>query len=320
MRKPANLLRAGVVFAVAAWGGVATAQEAPERPLNRVADGNFESGFVSLRLPPDAPLPMFWGGWVSRGRRVPLMPANDSFDDGRSLRIVATASDPVQVMQDLPVNGRGYGARFAFLIEEGEQSVRLLQRGGDGRLDTARPAFEATISTERMRFTTPDGSWEIVVPVTPGAWHVLSVVADPRTGAQSVRLDGAPLIALPGVAPGRATTLMLGGVAGERGVFRYDAIEIVSLTDLEMMIAREAADRLDEPLRATIRARLSAAATALERGSHVLALPELTVARGLLRGSAPELVNAGRVLDDLIDLVEADETRFESSTRGEVGV
>lgn len=311
MRKPANLLRAVPLVLALAWTGSAVAQE---QPLNRVADGDFESGFVSLQLPATAPIPMFWGGWASRGRRAPLVLDGDGVDGGRSVRIVATPEDPVQLVQDLPLNGRGYGIRLAFLLEEGVQTVRLLRRGDDGQPDGAQPAFEATISAQAMRFTTPDGSWQIDVPVRTGGWHVLSVFADPRTGAQSVRFDGAPLIALPGVAAGRASTLMIGGVGGERGVFRYDAVEVLSLIDLEMTLVRTQAEELDDPSRDDILDRLSAAAIALERGSEILALPELGVARRMVLGSAGDAVELGRALDELIDLVESERDGREAET------
>lgn len=310
MRKPANLLRAGLALIVVAWAASVAAQE---RPLNRIADGDFESGFVSLRLPPGAPLPMFWGGWASRGQRAPLMLEGNSFDGDRSLRVVATVSDPVQVMQDLPLNARGYGMRLAFLIEEGVQTVRLLRRDEAGAVDAALPAFEATISPEAMRFTTPDGTWQIDLPVARGTWHLLSVVADPRTGAQSVQLDGTPLIALPGVAPGSASTLVVGADGARRGVFRYDAVEVVSLIDLELTTLREALARLDEPLPDALLDRLAAAAAALERGSQLLALPELAVARDLLRRSSPDAGDLERRLDDLIDLAEADREKRQAA-------
>lgn len=312
MRKPANLLRAALALLAISWVG---STEAQEQALNRVADGGFESGFVSLRLSPDAPFPMFWGGWATRGERTPLMIEGDGFDGGRMLRLVATPDDPVQVMQDLPLSTRGYGLRLALLIEEGVQTVRLLHRGEGGQPNGAQPAFEATISAEGMRFTTPDGSWQVDVPVAVGSWHVLSVFADPRTGAQSVRFDGAPLIALPGVALERASTLMIGGLGGERGVFRYDGVEVVSLLDLEMITIRAAAERLEGPLRDDLLGRLSAAARALERGSEILALPELGAARRMLAGNAPAVVNLERALDDLVELVESDREESTSTTR-----
>ena len=303
MRKPGNLMPVVAALVVVSWGSTAQAQE---RPLNRVADGDFESGFLSLQLPATAPLPMFWGGWASHGSRAPLVLDGDSFDGGRSLRVVAAPSDPVQVMQDLPLNGHGYEMRLAFLIEEGVQTVRLLHRGDDGQPDGTLPAFEATLSTEAIRFATPDGSWRIDMPVTAGRWHTLSVFADPRTGAQSVRLDGAPLIALPGVAARRPSTLMMGGVAGGRGIFRYDAVEVVSLIDRELNLIRGAALQLDAPLRDEVLGRISAATMALERGSELLALPELGIARRLLRGESAERAALGAALDDLIELVESD--------------
>jgi hypothetical protein len=307
MRKPAKIGGLLVAFGLL-WADYAVAQE---RSLNRVADGDFESGFVSLSLPAAEQFPMFSGGWASRGRRVPDAVQETAFEGLVSMRIDTRPADPLQVIQDLPVNSPAYGMRFAFFIERGSQTVRLLDAWDRGRPDSGTPAFEARISTTGIRFTTPAGSWQFDGDVAPRQWHTLSVIADPRTDTQSVRLDGVPLILLPGVSPGRPSTIVLGGSATDSGAFRYDAIEVMSLVDLELSMLRDAVSTLDIAARGAIGERLAAAAAALDRGSTVLALPELGVARNMLGTTALATENLRLAIEELMELMEASSERSE---------
>ncbi len=295
------------------WSTYAMAQE---HSLNRVADGGFESGFVGLNLPAAAQFPMFSGGWASRGSRVPDLVQEKTFEGLVSMRIDTRPADPLQVIQDLPINSPAYGMRFAFFIERGSQTVRLLYAWDHRLPDSGTPAFEGRISATGIRFTTPAGSWQFDGDIAPRQWHTLSVIADPRTDTQSVRLDGVPLISLPGVSPRRPSTIVLGGGTTDTGTFRYDAIEVVSLVDLELSMIRDAVAILDIPARAAIGDRLAAAAAALDRGSSALALPELGVARNMLGSTTLATENLRLAITQLIQLMEASNERSERRRRG----
>jgi hypothetical protein len=284
---------------------VASHALAQQEDVNRVADGDFENGFVSLSLPASAHFPMFSGGWASRGGRAPEVVNGDAYEGALSLRLVSRPTDPLQIIQDLPVNSSSYGMRFAFLIEDGDQTIRLLDGWDRGSPASGTPAFEARISSAGIDFATPAGSWRVTTPIAPLEWHALSVIADPRTGTHSVRLDGVPLMALPGVSTRRPSTIIFGGVAGASGTFRYDAVEVMSLVDLELATIRDGVARLDIPTRDAVLDRLAAAGAALTRGSETLALPELGVARNMLGTSALATENLRRALADLIELIEA---------------
>jgi len=308
MRKPApaRLLIAAAVVTV--WTGAANAQE---RSLNRVADGDFEAGAVALSLPAVAQFPLFSGGWASRGARLPQAVAADPFEGVASLRLATTPDDPLQLLQDIPLNSSAYGLRFAFFIESGVQTVRLLNDWNRGAPAAGTPAFEARLSAGAIVFTTPAGSWRLPLDITPGEWHALSIIADPRSGNQNVRLDGQPLIALPGISTRRPSTLILGGGADDSGTFRYDAVELISLADLELSTIRATVARLDIPARDDVLDRLAAAGAALQRGSQTLALPELGVARNMLGASALATENLRVAIAELIELLEASNEKVE---------
>jgi hypothetical protein len=306
MRKsaPARLLIAAAM--VLLWAGTAHAQEPG---LNRVADGDFEAGSVALSLPAVAQFPMFSGGWASRGARLPQAIDSGSFEGTSSLRLVTTLDDPVQLLQDVPLNSAAYGLRFAFLIESGVQTVRLVDDWDRSAPSSGTPAFAARLSAGAIVFTTPAGSWHLAVNIERGEWHALSVIADPRSGNQTVGLDGKPLVTLPGLSVHRPFTLILGGGADDSGTFRYDAVELISLVDLELSTIRATVAHLDITARDDVLDRLAAAGTALQRGSPALALPELAVARSVLEASAPATENLRGALTELIELLEASSDR-----------
>jgi hypothetical protein len=302
MRKPL----APLVLTAACWGllvpGSASAQQ--DR-LNRVADGGFEGTGVSLSLPATTPFPMFSGGWASRGDGLPEVVENRSFRGAAALRLRTAPERPLQVLQDVPLTGPAFGMRFAFLIEGGEQTLRLLERWDRNAPSAGTPAFEARISAGGITFTTPAGTWRAEVAIGPDRWHALSVIADPRSGAQTVRLDGVALITLPGMPSRTPSTLILAGGDADAGSFVYDDIEVLSLVDLELATIRAAVGLLELATRDELLDRFAVAAVALERGSEALALPELRAARRLLAAREPATENLAQAVDELIDLVEA---------------
>jgi len=307
MRKPVTTRAVAAGLAALLWTAAAAAQEAD---LNRVTDGDFEVG-VSLSLPAAAQFPMFSGGWASRGTLLPELARDRAFAGESSLRLRTAPDSPLQVLQDVPTDSPSYGLRFAFMIEEGTQTVRLLSGWDRGTPAGGTAAFEARLSTSGIVFATPAGSWRVATELEPGTWHALSVIADPRSGGQNVRLDGQPLINLPGIAEQRVSTIILAGGAADDGVFRYDAVELISLVDLELTTIRDAVERIDLPAREAILDRLTAAGMALRRGSGPLALPELAVARNMLGNSELATENLRLALAELIELIEAADGRVE---------
>jgi len=248
---------------------------------------DFEDGFVGLSLPAAPQFPIFSGGWASRGARVPGAVAQAAFEGRLSMRIASRPADPLQLIQDLPVNSPAYGMRVVFLIEQGSQTVRLLNAWDRGEPDSGIPAFAAGISTSGISFTTPAGSWRVDADISALEWHAMSVIADPRSGTQNVRLDGLPLIELPGVSERSPSTIVLGGSGADAGVIRA-AVAVLEIAAQPAILDR-----------------LSAARAALDRGSTALALPELGVARNMLGTTALATENLRRALAELIELIEA---------------
>jgi hypothetical protein len=306
MRKPvigtSTLAVAAVVVAVT----TATAQE---RVRNRVAGGDFESAGVSLVLPAAAGFPVFSGGWASRGTRTLEIVGDNPFAGVGALRIETRPNDSVEVIQDLPLADAGYALHFAFLIEDGSQTVRLLSDWDRQTPSSGVPAFEARISTSGIRFATPAGVWRWSAPISPREWHSLSVIADPRLGTQNVRFDGAVTMSMPGVPFLRRSTLVLAGSPEDAGAFRYDAFTMVTLADLELAAITDAAAAWADPARTAFLARVAAARAALERGSGALALAELDMAQGLLTPSRARTADLYRALSELIALIEANTRR-----------
>ena len=321
MRKTPTLVTGMAALGLLAAATLAAAQEAQ---LNRVADGGFESGFVSLSLPAGARLPMFSGGWASRGSRTPeIIERPGGYQGARALRVASRPDDPLLLLQDLPFNGAGFGLRLAFRVEEGSQTIRLLTDWDRHDPAGGQIAFAVTIHPASLTFATPGGQWEIPADLAAGNWHTLSVLADPRSGVQSIDLDGRQVLALPGVPAQRPATLLLGGADRQSGSFLYDAVEVVSLVDLEIGLLREAGVRLDPGARGALLGRLDAVVMALDRGAPALALPELDAARTLLGwsrqrtladrdGTAASLRTAALIaemegaVDSLIELIAID--------------
>jgi hypothetical protein len=192
--------------------------------------------------------------------------------------------------------------RFAFLIENGQQTVRLLEGWNRADPSSGTPTFEARISSGGIEFVTAAGRWRTAVVIEPDRWHTLTVIADPRVGTHDIRLDGTALISLPRSNALRPSTFIAGGTSAS--TFRYDAIEVMSLVDLELAAIRDNVARLDVPVGAAVLDRLAAAGLALARGSTALAVPELGVARNMLGNSALATEDLRRALTDLMDLIE----------------
>ena len=320
MRKTRTLtwlcLLGTVLAAAPAW--------AQEPRLNRVADGGFENGFVSLTLPAMQRFPMVANGWASRGRRIPEMieGADAAYEGLRALRLTTQPGEDLHLIQNLPLNGGGYVVQFAFYYEAGTQTVSLLAAWDRGTPGDGNPAFAATISAAGIDVQTPEGRWTVALPLTASQWYVLRVVADPREQSQSVYLDGSQVLLLPGTAASTPRTLVIGNSGETGGTFRYDAIEAFSLIDIELEALRQAARRLQDPIRGWTLRRFDAAASALSQNAPTLALPELDVANSLV-ASAMLSVDAapgdlrstiagyrlalelGRGIDDLIELIDA---------------
>ena len=301
MRKPRKKLGilAGVFVLIGA--GSVLAQE---RGLNRVVDGDFENGVVSLSLPAVSRFPVFSGGWASRGQRVPDIVEGRAFAGTRSVRLASRPQDTLQLIQDLPFNSPAFGLRFAFLIEDGSQRVRLLGGWDRGEADDVAAVFEARLSTSGIGFTTAAGTWQINGDIAPYEWHTLTVIADPRRGTHNIWLDGRSVMSLPGVSGERPSTILIGGDVADSGSFRYDAVEVLSLVDLELATIRDSVAALDHSSRTALLARIGAAASALDRGAPTLALPELGVSRNMLGTTNLAHESLRSAIAELIELIE----------------
>ena len=291
------------------WTVVAAAQLVPAVAFamqvgtpRKVADGGFETGSISLSLPAVEDFPMVANGWASRGGHVPAIvdDALLAFAGKRSLRLTSGPDDRIHLIQDLPLTTAGFALQFAFRIERGSQSVQVVS-GWDRRVPVGGDVlFGTTLSAAGLEVTTPGGRWQLARPLATNTWHLLSIVADPRTGLQSVHLDGVNVLSLPGSPSAGPVTLVLGDAGGSaESVFGYDAIELTLLADLELAAIRAAVDEsIGDPSRAWIVRRLDTAMVALERGAVPLALPELRVAARLAVG-APWNGSGGRAGLDL---------------------
>ncbi|MFQ5743346.1 MAG: hypothetical protein ACE5HV_07130 [Acidobacteriota bacterium] len=271
------------VFLAAGW---LFAREAD--PLNRVADGDFEAGFVSLSLPAVDHFPLVINGWATRGTPVPeiINDSNQAFEGSHALRLRSHPREPVHLLQDLPLSTTSYRLELAFYPEAGRQAVKLLS-GWDREVPGSEQfAIGIFLSADGWQVITPAGRWSLDQPISTDRWHSLEVVSDARTDVQTVALDGHLAVSLPGLPVAPPTTLLIGdsGRGGESS-YRYDSLRLVQLAEEELFEVRlEASSVLsDDPLR-WMTTRLEAAAAALDRGAPTLALPELRAARRLLKG------------------------------------
>jgi hypothetical protein len=133
----------------------------------------------------------------------------------------------------------------------------------------------------------------------------MAVQADARRDQTLIRVDGAVVGILPGVPKRSPRTVIVGGDRGRSAsLFRYDAIELKRLSEVELARLE---DRLlrDAPaeLQAIV-ARLDIAAEAIAMGAGYLAVPELRAA-GRLLDSGSSQPGTRDAVAELIALLEA---------------
>ena len=254
--------------------------------FNRVADGDFETGLVSLNLPEVDRFPWVIGGWATRGRPVPRVVADPelAFEGERALRLTGGGHRPVHVLQDVPLTTAGYELQVAFYAEAGTQHVRLYSAWGREQPGSGQLAVAISLTQDGLEVTTPAGRWRYDQPISSNEWHSLRVISDPRKDLHSVALDGSMVLSLPSVSIAVPTTLLIGDSGdGAPSSYLYDAIRLAELFDIELAGLHEvAAAQLEPPLLRSISRRLESAATAKSNGAPGLALPELRAARRLL--------------------------------------
>lgn len=308
--------RAGALLLVIGAGAAAVPFE--ELVVDRVVDGSFESGVVSLTLPVDAELPLFASGWATRGTPVPAVVEDTSAWHGtRALDLRGGTTGPVHVVQDLPVATRGTSLRLAFLPVRGTQVLRLLTSWDRGSTAEAEAALELGLGPDGIDVRTPAGSWRLDAPLGDALWHRLEVVADPRSGLQTLTLDEATTLSVPGIATATPRTLLLEAPAGPPSHFRWDALGLAPLPDLELQLLRSQAMRnLDADAARWLLPRLDGAATALSRGQGALAVPELRAAHRQLGGNDDGAARELRgVLERLLELLAVERDLERSGRR-----
>jgi len=285
--------------------------------VDRVTDGSFESGFVSLTLPASVRFPLFASGWAARGAPGPVVVEDVLTPAGRhALELRGAGAAPVQVVQDLPLTSRATSLWLAFRVVEGTQTVRLLTEWDRGSTTGAAMAVELVLGPAGIDVGTPAGAWRLDASLADGRWHRLEVVADVRTGMQTVTLDGRAALSVPGIGDAPPRTLMLEAPADRPSHFRWDDLGLAPLADLELQLLRgRAMLSLGRAAARWLLPRLEAAAMALGRGQKGLAVPELRAARNQLTGDLdPATRGLHRDLGDLLALLEA-ERRLERSAR-----
>jgi hypothetical protein len=286
--------------------------------LNRVANGDFETGFLSLSLPAVSYFPLVVNGWGSRGT-TPVVAADQdlAFGGTHAVRLTSSTRAPGHLIQDLPLSMTSYRLEVAFLAEEGAQEIRLLTDWDRGHPRDGQSALTLLLTAEGVEITTPAGSWDLVRPLEAGIWHELEIVADARLGTHTVSLNGLSLMSLPGLSQTPPSTLVLGesGV-GPASSYLYDDIALAQLAEVELAALRvDVLTSVADSSLGNLSARLDAAASSLARGVPRLALPELSAARRLLAATRGSGGRAGtsdiegteqmlRALDTLIDLLE----------------
>jgi hypothetical protein len=280
----------GVLLLLSAAWMPASGFAASGEPLNRVANGGFESGFLSLSLPSVSRFPMVVNGWAARGTPIPRVSADPrvAFEGVHALRLASAPRSPVQVLQDLPLSSTSYRLALAFQPQSGSQVVRLLSSWDRGDPGGGVVAVAVALAPTGIEVVTSAGAWSMEHDLVAGQWHWLEVVSDARTGVQTVTLDGAASMSLPGIPSDPPQTLLIGDLGGaDSSSYLYDSIWLAQLPEAELAALRSevsAAGTLSQT--PGLASRLDAAATALRRGSTILALSELEAARRLLGGTA----------------------------------
>lgn len=282
----------------------AAALMADNEPRSVVVNGDFEDGTVSLRLPAVSPFPLVAGGWGGRadaGDAIVTVTEAGS----RSLQVASAPGAPAHVVQDVPVGMRSFVLELSARRLRGRQTLRLFSSWD--RMDPeSGEGVSLQLAAGGVRISTPRGSWWVDAPMTGGGWIAIRLASDARTGLVQLWLNERLVASVPG-APAVPRTLVLGGNALRgRSVFGYDDVRMFRLADLELAELRRAvlahADDRDRPW---VLERLDAAASALERGSGVLATPEIRAALRLLERSPglqadPQVTLAASALLELV--------------------
>lgn len=284
LRSPARIR--GVVLLLSATLALGYSYADPGASLNRVANGGFETGFLSLALPAVSRFPLVVNGWAARGIPAPLVTADARIpiEGAHALRLASAPRSPVHVLQDLPLSSTSYRLELAFQPQQGSQAVRLLSSWDRGDPGGGVVALAVLLTPRGLEVTTPDGTWTFDQELAPLQWHWLEVVSDARTGVQTVTVDGATSMSLPGIAAEPPETLLIGEAGGPgSSTYLYDAVWLAQLPEAELAALRSEVSS-SPTLSQThgLSSRLEAAAAALARGSTMLALSELEAARRLL--------------------------------------
>ena len=277
-----------VLLATLGTGAIAFALSADNEPRSVIRDGGFESGAVSLSLPWVDPFPLVVGGWGARGTRTPAMLTKPGlvFAGERAVRVVSRPARPVTLLQDVPLGTRGFVLRLALFRESGTQALRLLSHWERAGLAEATTDLDIRFTADELRISSSAGTFSVEAPLSSRRWVLLEFVADPRSGLVSVSIDDRRVAAVPGVPATAPRTLMIGGVDGLAGRYRYDAVSLLRLADVELAALRRAAvATFDTPELPHLMKRLDTAAIALSRPAPDLAVPELRVARRILEAA-----------------------------------
>jgi len=275
----------GVATLVVAIGMLGMARANADGDLNRVANGGFETGFLSLSLPVVSHFPLVVNGWGSRGAAPEVIADSEiAFEGEHALRLTSRPRATAHLLQDLPLTMTSYRLELAFLVESGEQEVRLLAEWDRQEPRDGRSALVLLLTADGIEITTAAGRWDLVQSIELGRWHQLEIVADARTGTHTVSLNGRTAMSLPGIPDAPPKTLVLGesGV-GSASSYLYDGIRLTQLAEAELAALRvDVMTSFAGPEFGRLSARLDAAAATLARGTPMLARSELNAARRLL--------------------------------------
>lgn len=279
---PGRLMQVSIVLlALAVAVSTASALTVDNEPENVVRDGGFESGAVSLVLPAGERMPLVVGGWASRGDRPPRIvraPARTGADR-RAIRLASGPRRPVELVQDLPVGGRGYVLELEVARDSGTQQVRLLHEWS--RDGTGGEGLSVTVRGNGLLVETAAGSFAVRYEIPTKVWTSLRLRVDPRDDRVTVFIDRNEVASLPGVPAQPPRTLVIGG--DERGRFRYDDVRVFRLFDLELGAVRRAMPRVvDEDVLPALMARLDDAMRAARSSSRTVAAIEMRATLRLL--------------------------------------
>lgn len=314
MHLPNRHLRvATLTVAVLLTAPLVAALSADNVPVDRVADGDFEDGAVSLRMPALGPFPLIAGGWGARGATEAALLVADAGGD-HAAEVESRPTAPVHLIQDVPVATRSFRLRLEIMRLRGRQTLKLVS--GWDRLDpaTVAPELAIRLGANSLRVDTSTDSWRVERGLSRRRWVELELVSDTRNGLLEVYIDGTLVAGLPGLPRTAPQTLILGpGAEDGPSRYRYDSVSLVRTAEVELASLRRLALRAaPAAMLPHVGARLDAAAAALTRGADTLAVPELRAAGRLLERatatSDPEVASRRRDLiaglAALVDLLQ----------------